>query len=361
MNGPSVDFAKVENVLILRTDHLGDLLLSTPLIRKLRTALPGRRFTLVASPDNAEGLAGWDAIDEIRIYDADWPLSEKGRFIRELRQTRWDLCLTLAPRTRSYLLGRLSGAPVRAGLFYPRRILVRLLLPLWLTHAYGSRVDECVEAGRPVTHEVLQLAEIEKILGLPQSEPGPLEIPLLETPLEWAKEWLAGNGVTPGAAKGPAGSCLIGIHGAGKWVRNGWTAADFMTLVRQTAASRAGGKVLLTFGPGDTVLQSAVESALREMPDPAVLLPGRLPVARWAALFSLCDAIISPDTGSLHLAVAVKVPVVALYESSNFMHCSTQWAPWKAPHATVRRDVPAVTVPLILEETRRMLEWGGNR
>ena len=49
-----VDFAKVRNVLILRTDHLGDLLMSTPLIRKLRTALPGRRFTLVASPANAQ-------------------------------------------------------------------------------------------------------------------------------------------------------------------------------------------------------------------------------------------------------------------------------------------------------------------
>ena len=43
MNRP-VDFSKVRNVLILRTDHLGDLLLSTPLIRKLRTALPGRRL-----------------------------------------------------------------------------------------------------------------------------------------------------------------------------------------------------------------------------------------------------------------------------------------------------------------------------
>ena len=96
-----VDFTNVRNVLILRTDHLGDLLLSTPLIRKLRTALPDRRFTLVASPANAQALAGWDAIDEILVFDARWPLAQKWRFLQELWLTRWDLCLTLSPRTIS--------------------------------------------------------------------------------------------------------------------------------------------------------------------------------------------------------------------------------------------------------------------
>ena len=133
MNRP-VDFSKVRNVLILRTDHLGDLLLSTPLIRKLRTALPGRRFTLVTSPANVQALSGWDAIDEILLYDAKWPLRKKLKFLQDLWLTPWDLCLTSSPRTISYLLGRLSGAPVRAGLVYSRRVLVRLLSPLWLTH-----------------------------------------------------------------------------------------------------------------------------------------------------------------------------------------------------------------------------------
>ena len=348
----AVDFANVQNVLFLRTDHLGDLLVSTPLIRQLRTALPGRRFTLVASPANAEALVGWDAIDEVRVFDSRWPLKKKWEFIKELRQTHWDLCVTLSPRTRSYLLGRLSGAPIRAGIVYSRRVLVRLLRPLWLTHAVVSRIDECMAAGQPVMHEVLQLAEIPKVLGLPASEPGPLEIPLGESSLDWAREWLAAKGDPP---------CLIAIHGAGKWLTQGWTAADFMTLVRAVGELRANSKILITFGPGDTALQKAVESALAEAPNSAVLCPGQLPFSHWAALFSLCDVVISPDTGAVHLAVALGRPVVSLYEANVFLRASRQFAPWQVPAGVLRWESPKTTVPLILEETLRLLPMASRK
>ena len=138
----AVDFSQVRNVLILRTDHLGDLLLSTPLIRTLRQALPGCRFTLVASPANSGALTGWNGIDEIRLFDPQWPLLQKWRFAHELGREQWDLCLTLSPRTPSYILGWLSGAPIRTGIVYSRRAMARLLSPLWLTHPVVLSVDE---------------------------------------------------------------------------------------------------------------------------------------------------------------------------------------------------------------------------
>ncbi len=347
-----VDFAKVRNVLILRTDHLGDLLLSTPLIRKLRTALPDRRFTLVASPANAQALAGWDAVDEILVYDARWPLRQKWRFLQELRLTSWDLCLTLSPRTISYILGRLSGAPVRAGLVYSRRILVRLLRPLWLTHAVVSRVDERVAAGEKVPHEVLQLDAIGRAIGLPNDPPGPLELPLQLTAQEWAREWLSSQGSPPDG--------LVGIHGAFRWLSNGWTAADFLSLIRAVRDLPGVNRVLLTFGPGDKELQAEVESFLEKEPDPALLLPGQLPLPRWAALVSLCEVVISPDTGSLHLAVALGKPIVALYETRKFVHCSSQWAPWQVPCAIVRRESPNITLPRIVHEVQRLRQKEGT-
>ena len=341
-----VDFAKVRNVLILRTDHLGDLLLSTPLIRKLRTALPDRRFTLVASPANAQALAGWDAVDEILVYDARWPLRQKWRFLQELRLTSWDLCLTLSPRTISYILGRLSGAPVRAGLVYSRRILVRLLRPLWLTHAVVSQVDERVAAGEKVPHEVLQLDAIGRAIGLPADLPGPLEVPLQPAAQLWAQEWLA--------AQGAPAAGMVGIHGAFKWPTNGWSTADFLFMVQTIRDLPGVNRVLLTFGPGDKELQAEVESFLAKEPDPALLLPGQLPLPRWAALVSHCEAVVSPDTGSLHLAVALGKPIVALYEARKFDHCSSQWSPWQVERAIIRRESPAVTIPLIAREVQRL-------
>ena len=338
-----VDFSGVQNVLILRTDHLGDLLLSTPLIRSMRRALPGRRFTLVTSPANAGALDDWDAIDETRVFNPAWPLSQKCAFVRDLRQTRWDLCLTLSPRTPSYILGWLSGAPLRAGIVYSRRILARLLSPLWLTHSVIMNVDEQLSAGKIVAHEVEQLARIAVELGLSASEPGPLEFPLDPADVAWAQKWI------------PATPLMIGIHGAGKWLSQGWTVEDFLSLIRLVAMLQPDSKVLLTFGPGDADLQTAVESAMRETPNPSVLLPGRLNISRWAALFSLCDVVISPDTGSLHLAVALGRPVVAMYEADTFLHCSSQWAPWRVPAAVIRRGSPAVTLPILAGEALRLI------
>jgi heptosyltransferase III len=341
-----VKFADIQNVLILRTDHLGDLLLSTPLIRTMRTALPGRHFTLVASPANAGALGGWDALDEIRVFDSRWPLVRKREFVRELRKTRWDLCLTLSPRTPSYVLGFLSGAPIRAGIIYSRRLMARLLSPLWLTHAVVWDVDEQLSAGQSVPHEVKQLAKIATILGIPAANPGPLEFPLAAGDVAWAHAWLAEH----------EAGYIVGIHGAGKWLSQGWTSSDFLSLAHAVAALRPETKVLLTFGPGDTELQNAVEDALTLSPNAKVLIPGQLSIPRWAALFSLCTVVISPDTGSLHLAVALGCPVVAMYEADTFLHCSSQWAPWQVPSGTVRRGAPDETLPLLIGETMRLIE-----
>ncbi|MBP2666273.1 MAG: glycosyl transferase, partial [Firmicutes bacterium] len=191
-----------------------------------------------------------------------------------------------------------------------------------------------------------------KALGLPVSEPGPLEIPLGESSLAWAREWLAAKGAAP---------CLIAIHGAGKWLTQGWTAADFMTLVGAAEELRPHSKILITFGPGDTALQQAVESALAEKPNPAVLCPGQLPFSQWAALFSLCDVVISPDTGAVHLAVALGRPVVSLYEANVFLRASRQFAPWQVPAGVLRWESPQATIPLILGETLRLLPTSSRK
>lgn len=350
MNRPP-DLSTVRQVLILRTDHLGDLLLSTPLIRTMRAALPGRHFTLVASPANAGALSGWDALDEIRLFDPKWPFFRKLSFLRELRQVNWDLCLTLSPRTPSYLLGCLSGAPVRSGIIYSRRLAARLLSPLWLTHPVIMRIDEELSCGGHIPHEVEQLSRIAAALGV-TTPPGRLELPITTEDLAWARGWLAGVGAE--------GKRLIGVHGAFKWLSQGWTAGNFLALIRSMAVKLPDAKFLLTFGPGDAALEKMVENVLSAHPDNAILRPGRLSIPHWAALLSLCDAAVSPDTGSLHVAVAAGTPVVALYEADSYAHCSAQWAPWQVPHALVRRQSLRETQVAILDGLAQLLATEGS-
>ena len=347
-----VDFAKVQNVLILRTDHLGDLLLSTPLIRTLRTTLPGRRFTLVTSPANTGALDGWDAIDDCRVFDPSWSAIKKLEFIKTLRQTRWDLCLTLSPRTLPYILGWLSGAPIRTGIVYSRRILARLLSPLFFSHPVVLALDSMIDAGQSVPHEVDQMMRIATVLGLTPNAAGPLEFPLRPAEVVWAQNWLSSQA-------GSSPPCLIGVHGAGKWLAQDWTAQDFLLLLRQLAVVQPSGKVLVTFGPGDRQLQNSLKELLTPADRISILLAEQYPIERWGALLSRCNVVVSPDTGSLHLAVALGRPVIAMYESDSFSHCSSQWAPWQVPAAIVRRSAPAVTVPIFIAETARLLHETG--
>ena len=138
-----------------------------------------------------------------------------------------------------------------------------------------------------------------------------------------------------------------------------WTAQDFLLLLRQLAVVQLSGKVLVTFGPGDRQLQNSVKELLTPADRISILLAEQYPIERWGALLSCCNVVISPDTGSLHLAVALGRPVIAMYESDSFSHCSSQWAPWQVPAAIVRRSAPVVTVPIFIAETARLLHETG--
>ena len=341
------------NVLLIRTDHLGDLLLSTPIIRNVKESLPASSLTLVASPHNAGALAGWSVLDRILIYDSCWPLAEKWAFVKRLRQERWDLCLVLSPRSGAYVLGSLSRAPVRAGIVYSRRLLPRLFSPWLLTHPLIMRIDETLAAGGQVPHEVDQLLDLARRLGL-KAEPYPLEFPLTDANVKWGEDFLRCHGIDPAARP------VIAVHGSPKWLSQGWSARDFVDMAKAAAAVVPDAALVFTFGPGDAALAEAIAASVplgegaEEAENSFFAAARNMAVGQWAGLYSLCRVIISPDTGSLHLAAALHRPVVAVYEDRTFLHNSRQWAPWKTPHAIIRKTGPEATRAAIVAAVARL-------
>ena len=104
-----------KNVLIVRTDRIGDVVLTLPMIPVLRAHNPSCRISMLLRPYTSELVAGTTGLDQIIHYD-------EGRSFRsmlgELRQQRFDLAVVSHPRFRIALLLFLAGIPKRIGSGY---------------------------------------------------------------------------------------------------------------------------------------------------------------------------------------------------------------------------------------------------
>src|SRR5947199_6386619 len=89
---------EAENVLCVRLDTLGDVLMTTPALRALKESRPGRRLTLLTSPAGAEVADLVPEIDGVLVYDAPWMKATAPRAdgraelarVEHLRQGRFD-------------------------------------------------------------------------------------------------------------------------------------------------------------------------------------------------------------------------------------------------------------------------------
>ncbi len=92
------DWSGAERILGVRLDALGDVLMTTPALRALKAARPGRRITLLTSPAGAEAAALIPPLDEVIVYEAPWMKATSPRsdsradhaLIRRLHDVRFD-------------------------------------------------------------------------------------------------------------------------------------------------------------------------------------------------------------------------------------------------------------------------------
>lgn len=325
-------------VLVLRTDKIGDMILSTPALRCIRHSFPEAEITLVASTYNAPVVGGCPHVDHVLQYDRNWSHREKWGFIREIRKSAFDLAIVLSPVTASYVIGFLSGASVRIGIVYWRRILVRALSGILLTHAYIPDRD-ISHGGMP--HEVEQMMGLLSGAGM-LADPGPTEVYPSHSDHAWAQNRLARNG----------DASTIALHLSAKWFTDGWSAGDVASLAAEILNAFPDSKLVLTYGPGEA--EYARDLECRGLDKLSVELIGDMQFGQWAALYSMCSTVISPDTGALHLASAVGRPVVGLYSVNTYDLCSRQWSPWQVPHITLPLGTKTETIPLVIEHLRGM-------
>ena len=311
-----VTLPNVKRVLIVRTDRIGDVLLSTPVIKALRYYCPGAYIAIMVRPYAADIVIGNPYLDEVIIYDKDaihnsW--QESMKFALELRKKKFDLALILHPTNRVHLITFFAGITRRVG--YNRKN--GFLLTDALTH--NKELGE--------KHELEYSLDLVRHLGLEPKDKKPY-MPIREESEKWISELFAKSGIREKDK-------LVAISPGASDPTRSWPQERFAQ-VADKLSEQYGFTVVLVGGPKDADLTTKVRMTMRRF---ALDLGGKTSVSQLASALKRCSLFIGLDSGPMHMACALGLPVVALFGRKQKGLSPVRWGPIGVKHKVIHKDV----------------------
>lgn len=304
----------MEKILVRGTNWIGDVVMTLPALAAIRRSWPGAKIFVLSKPWVAELYRLSPDVDEVIRFEEPGRHAGAGGIWRlgaELRRYRFDCAILLQNAIEAAILTRLAGIPLRAGYNADGRGVL-------LTHSVLR-----TQAIRRVHQVDYYLAMVEALGCRPAERTVQLRPAGDYTRISerFFREWgvRAGQpviGVAPGAAYGPAK----------KWF------PDRFAAVVDRLLDETGGQAILFGSDGDRESTAEVKSNARHS---LIDAAGRTNLREAIALISRCDLFISNDTGLMHIAGALGVPMVAIFGSTNPKTTS----PAGAMSVVIHRDV----------------------
>ena len=277
-------------IAIVMMSAIGDAVHVLPVVNALKRARPDARITWVIQPVPHRLVRDHPAVDDFLVFPRRAGRRAVGRFLRDLRSRRFDLVIDLQVYLKAGLVTALTRAPVKLG--FDRRRARDLN---WLFT--NRRIPPS-----PPRHVQDQYFEFLRFLGV---EPEPVEwgITLTEEERRAQESFLA-------RLDRPACGIVVGTSKPEK----NWAPERYAQAL-DALDSEFGLVPVLLGGPGP-VERRLADAILARTRAPAVDALGD-DLRRLVALLAGCRLAISPDTGPLHIARALEVPVIGLYGFTN--------------------------------------------
>jgi ADP-heptose:LPS heptosyltransferase len=335
-------------ILVVRRDNIGDLVCTTPLIAALRRARPEAFIAALVNSYNREVLDGNPDLDRVYAYGK---AKHRGRdslvatyarrvgLVLELRRERFDYAILAAPgfQPRSLGLARFAGARHIVGFTEGRARAER-------------SIDLAVPYGPPAQrHEVEDVLRLLAPLGVSADAPELRVVP---------DAALAATMRANVASRIPGPGPLVALHISARKPSQRWPVERFAALAR-ALHERAGARFVLLWAPGSerNATHPGDDEKARALAGVLAGLPA-LPVPTFRlseliAALSACDGAVLGDGGAMHLAAALKKPIVCFFGDST----ASRWRPWGVRHELLQpatRDVADVTVEEALAAFRRL-------
>ncbi len=285
-------------ILIRVPNWIGDAVLCLPAIEAIRSIYPGSEISILAKPWVRDVFLNNPAVDRIVIYDRD--AAHKGmkgfiRLIVELRAEGYDMAILFQNAFEAALLTWLSRIPVRVG--YSRDGRGVLL-------SRGFRPSPRIMENRHHLYYYLKIAEI---LGY---KTGDMNI-RPRIPLTKEEDALASAIIEEMGIKRP----FVGIHPGASYGRaKRWKTEGFASVARGLI-ERMNLSIALFGGMDDRGIGEEIVSCVDSPYIYNVI--GRLPLRSSIALINKACLFITNDTGPMHIASALSVPIVAIFGSTD--------------------------------------------
>jgi len=298
-----------ERILVVKLRYVGDVLLATPVLSRLREGFPQAHLAMLVNPGTDGVARGHPALDDVLVVERGNP-ARQWRFVLELRARRYDLVIDLTDSDRSAALSWLTGAPVRLGYNSEHR-------------RRGRLYTRIVEADRFGMHQVRYHLKATEALGLTGPPPEPTLVIAPEA-RSAADRLLKEAGLD-------ASRALVCLHPGARWWFKSWPSERFAALadlIQQESSAQA---VIVGADQERTTAGRIAEG----MTTPFRSLVGRTGLQELAAVLARAALHVGNDNGPMHMAAALRVPVIGLFGPSD----PTVWGPWGEGHRTLYKGL----------------------
>ena len=272
-----------QRILLVQTAYLGDVILTTPLIRAIKQVFSQATLDVLVIPQTAGALANNSHIDQLILFDKrrqKWPAFKD--VLRILKARHYDLAISPHSSFTTGLLLKLSGIPQRVGF---KRLPIRYFLTQQVTMPQADfTIEKYLALLQPFSN---------------QSFPIQTELFPSEADKELAKRLMQ---------KLDKGKPTIAIAPGSVWPTKRWPAKYYTQLTANL--KQPFNLIFIGSKEEQDLCQQIIDQARAKR---AINLAGELSILQSAAVIANCDLMICNDSGALHLANAMQTDVFAFF------------------------------------------------
>jgi heptosyltransferase II len=296
--------APYKRILVVRLDRIGDVLLSTPVIKNLRDAYPQSYIAFMVRPYARDIVRGNPYLNDVIVYDKEGEESSFSgnlKFISYLREKRFDIAIILHLMKRTHLLMFLAGIPERVG--YDKKMGALLTKRIPHTKHYGLK------------HEIDYSLAVLEYLGVDTKDHS-LYMPLGSTSEIKAEELFRDNAIG-------AGEIVIALNPGASCASKRWPVSKFAEAADRLK-EKYGARILIVASADDRAFGDEVHSSMRGS---SINLSGATTISELASVLKRVKLFISNDSGPVHIACAVGTPVISIFGRSDPGLSPERWGP----------------------------------